>query len=285
MNNHIQFSKTDLVPRPNKGKLNLFFGRDGKARVVPPFGPVQDLGIELGNEIPENSLFASATLEPTGDDNDILVTAKTPGIAGNALTAEIVIEEDSVALTVEEANGDVVVTSGDKRRMIVTADFGDGVETVSLQNTGPTNWAFEASGNVSYALYSNENDGAGLTKFVDSVAVAEFGGSHPGSGWADDVNDWSAVVGTATGTPTVTAAPATTTQVIDDINGNQSLSVSADNADGSDGSGAVGAVAQTSLSVGAGEIAPPHIRINNGVLYVYDSTLSEWRQLSTASLD
>lgn len=182
---------------PPPGGYRIIAGPYGP-RFQDPNGKIFRVRPEPGVPGSADGVAASATLAPSGDDNDILVTAKMPGVAGNDLTAAIAIEEDSADLTVEEADG--------QPQMIVTADFGDGVETVYLQNTSSANWSFEAAGNVRYDLYSSELDGAGLVKIVDSVVVAEFGGSHPGSGSVDDVNDWSAVFGTATGTPTVVAA-------------------------------------------------------------------------------
>lgn len=52
---------------------------------------------------------ASAILSPSGDNNDILVTAKATGTAGNSLTAAVVIASGGNALSVTETDRKSVV--------------------------------------------------------------------------------------------------------------------------------------------------------------------------------
>jgi hypothetical protein len=85
---------------------------------------------------PGGNTNVSGTLEPAGDNNDILVTSDTAG--PNATTVAIAIDDttDRTQLTAIKTGDALVVTSGDKRRMIVTADFGGGVETYALDYDG-----------------------------------------------------------------------------------------------------------------------------------------------------
>ena len=171
----------------------------------------------------------TALLNPAGDNNDILLTGD------NALTAEIVIEPDSVALTVAETNGDVVVTSGDKGVMDVTADFGSGVETMRF---------FPDGENAGSPIYRGEgfasliNVGPGVWNLTDRDENG-LASSSDGPLFPSDA--------TWTGGVTVTASPATATQVIDSINA-ASLDITATNAPGSDGSGAIAAVAPVAFA-------------------------------------
>lgn len=211
----------------------------------------------------------SALLDPTGDDNSILLTGD------GASTASITIEEDSIELSVAETDGNVVVTSGDKRRMIVTADFGDGLEVVDLVyvdepfTSGGRFWSSTGDEiSTNYPTHPQYQvvifDGTGdayLEKYRSNSGTDTpfFEIASGASGLFPDEIDWSTAIKfagtggtpdpvTPTGTPTVVASPAAAAQAINAINADSSLPVIAANAPGSDGSGAIAAVAPVAFA-------------------------------------
>lgn len=200
------------------------------------------------------NVAASVTLEPTGTDNDLLLTAKTAGVAGNDLTSEVVIVADSTDLTVEKSAGKTTVTSGDKRRMIVTGELtSDGVSEVTFE---PLVFHSMSLAKITYMNEGFPGDGesdgitgdGGITKeFIIIKSGVVLFKSLENAASPDLVTTW-VPEGSATGTPVVTAATATASQAI--ALDQSALSVTIANAAGSDGTGALATAAQASLTGG-----------------------------------
>lgn len=177
-----------------------------------------------------------ATLAPAGANNDIAISTDLP-----FTHAEIVIDNttDRTGLTVASlgvpiGGSTLSTTSGDKRNMRVTTDFGDGVETVDLVYDG------EAFGRPAYLLqvdldsfYSLGSTGVEwiLAKQSDGVFIGDR--VAPDTAFPD-LADWS-------GLATVVAHPATAAQVIEALNAFGPPTPIATDAPGSDGSGFVAA--------------------------------------------
>jgi hypothetical protein len=228
--------------------------------IIPNLPPVQAAAPAIIPNLAPTQIqptAASALLNPAGADNDILLTAPA-GAAGNLLTGAIAIDAttDRTQLTAAKVGNAITVTSGDKRRMIVTADFGNDPETfvvtydATQSNEAGDTWTL-INGATIYALgYLFGVNTAVLWKEIDSSIVGEFTVEQVVS--SPDLIDWSAAtkLGEATGTPTVTAAPATAAQAIAALTA-ASLGVTAANGPGSDGSGAIAAVAPVQFSGGA----------------------------------
>jgi hypothetical protein len=196
----------------------------------------------------------SATAVLGAGDAAILATAKTAGVVGNALTAAIVIEPDSTALSVAETDGNIVVSSGDKRIMRVTADFGDGVKTVDLVYVTQEGGKAAHELDLSIVDYKTRwASGAGVW-VIEENGSDRFESSEDVS-TPDLVTTWTPV-SPATGTPTVTAAPATAAQAI--AVDQSALSVNLTLPDGSDGSAPLAAVTDQPLTGGAD---PTRVRI------------------------
>jgi hypothetical protein len=177
---------------------------------------------------------ATAILESTGDNNDILLTADTAGAGGNDLSASIVIDDDSdrTQLTAAKSGDAITITSGDKRVMRVTADFGDGAETIEFT------WLFD-SWSAGFPYGSLERIDGDWSISGQETFIATVDGDFP------DEATWPEGV-------TVVAAPATASQAITAINA-ASIDVTAANATGNDGTGAITAVASVDFA-GGGEI-------------------------------
>ena len=196
----------------------------------------------------------------------IQATAKTAGVAGNALTAEVVIEEDSVSLDVQTINNvNTVITAGDKHTMVIVHDG----ETFILTPSGET---FEANG-ITWPAWTtggtpySETSGPGTARLraelsgwawdgqnTNGVLFVESAPSIPGvppSGFPDEQNsaDW-------------TAAPATAAQAI--ALSQSALSVALTLAPGSDGSASLAPVAATSLADGIDDTPNPTLPISAG---------------------
>jgi hypothetical protein len=199
---------------------------------------------------------ASATLDPSGSNNAILATAKVAGTAGNDLTAEIVIAANSTALTVAETAGDVDITSGNKRRMIVTGSLTNAGNPVTFP---PLIFNGVVNGKPSYI--SGEYRIESSANLSGSWVIIPPGGGTGGTNWAgsssfdypDQVVTWT-TIGPTAGTPTVTAAAATAAQAI--ALSQTALSVTLTNAPGNDGTGTLAAVAETPLTGGDGVPVP-----------------------------
>jgi len=231
-----------------------------------PSSPGSIVDLPAGSE----PVAASVTITPTGTNNDIVVTAVDVGAAGNDLTIALAIDAttDRTQLSASEVAGDVVVTSGDKRRMLVSANFGTGVENHILtyvgidlgayqwNNTGTISPTEENAVRLEHAVNGTASY---LLKIIDAFGEdSKFTVINPFVNWPDEV-DWSTASTDdgATGTPTVTGSPVTAAQVIAAINADTDLSVAAANAAANDGTGAIAAVAATALT-GGGSVSTPN---------------------------
>jgi hypothetical protein len=193
---------------------------------------------------------AELLLNPTGDDNDILLTADAAGLAGNSLTGAIAVAEDSTALTAVKTGNNIVATSGDKRRMIVTGTLTDGSDPVVFP---PLIYFGTDDNGEHWTDTGGDSDGASYRATQSEGVWILLGsgvswGSSEEVDFPDEVETWIPN-SPATGTPTVTAATATAAQAIPVINA-ASLGVTASNGPDSDGSGAIAAVAQANLTGG-----------------------------------
>jgi hypothetical protein len=171
----------------------------------------------------------TATLNPAGDNNDILLT-----YTGETLeNAELLIDDDvdRTQLTVTGGSPLLSITSGDKRRMRVVADFGDGVETVDIPYLG------ELNSKPFWALDTAEIIWNG-TKWIIDVLGSPLFESTEDVATPDIVTTWTPI-SPATGTPTITPLAASAAQVIAAINSEAITGLTASNATGSDGSGTV----------------------------------------------
>jgi hypothetical protein len=162
-------------------------------------------------------------------------------------TAAIVIEPDSTELTVAETDGDVVVTSGDKRRMIVVVPSGDYEGTIlfvamdTLHNGYPQ-WIDTTYGEL-ILRSSTVSPAMPVWSFshVDGITNVDAEADHAAD-WPNDVDPWVAIGESLLDAPTsVTASPASAAQAIAAINA-APLGITAANATGNDGSGALAAV-------------------------------------------
>jgi hypothetical protein len=214
--------------------------------------------IQTGNATVTPPQAASLLLNPTGDDNDILLTADAAGLAGNSLTGAIAIAEDSTALTAVKTGNNIVATSGDKRRMMITVAG----TPLTLEPSGETaagndavEWPVWTLGGIPIAEAENVEDPtfpfgylrakfSGWEYLVATSSEDQVGGmpsNVPGLG----PSDWPDVL-----VENFTAATATAAQSITAINA-ASLGVTASNGPDSDGSGAIAAVAQDDFTGGA----------------------------------
>lgn len=200
--------------------------------------------------------FAAATLNPTGEDNEILLTALTAGPSGNEISVKLTASATLVDTTLTVSGNAIEITFFPKRLMRVTGELMD----------GPDPWEFpdfiyygQTNGKKAYSesgLISGDN---GLV-WGTSPARFEMTGSFIGSYWTssdavatpDLATNW-VPQGAGIGTPMVMDVTLSASEVITLINEDPSASllVLAENAEGSDGSGQVAAVALTPLTGGS----------------------------------
>jgi hypothetical protein len=261
--------------------IHRFFRKVGArpARVVFPCLRIGKKELRFAFAPP---VAATATLGE--GDASILATAKTAGVAGNGLTVAIVIEENSTALSVAEADGDVVVTAGDEHNEITPGsaatgsiiftgggELGDKVTIngvdYSWTGTAPTGTrqytGSDASGQRS-SLIANINGTEGFNNPPNADVVASDGvgevvltaitpGSAGNSITLAKTGTSPTVSGvTLTGGVDRVGSPATAAQAI--ALDQSALPVTLALPDGTDGSELLAAVAETSLTGGADAI-------------------------------
>jgi hypothetical protein len=195
--------------------------------------------------------LGSVTLDPAGANNAVDVETSDTSIT----EAEIAINNTTArtALTIGQTGGLVKITSGDKRVMRISANFGSGVENHDLTYYGLSGvnpvWIKNVTGGeVSLTHFIEEGEFA-LSKdigegsdFFELVSAAAF----------PDLADWSQATAAegAVGVPTVTAAPALGSHVVTLINAAVDIfdDLVATHAAGSDGSGPVAAIGPVALT-------------------------------------
>ncbi len=260
---------------------DLFYVWDTSALVAKTitFTEQRKLTLEVVESAPTNGVAATVNLNPHGDNNTIHITAATAGTAGNSLTAVLVIDSstDRTQLTVAKASNAITITSGDKRRMVVSG-------SLSPDLTGTFDYSGLASGRASYAISSTPTkqiywtSGDNKWTIANLLAIGNRWESTDNVATPDLVTSWTAV-GSATGTPTVTASAATAAQVI--TAGNAALEETFENGGGSDGTGVVAAVSLHEFSGGAaGTISNAPFLVNGSTLYVNVGTVAapEWKE-------
>lgn len=259
---------------------DLFYVWDTSASVAKTitFTEQRKLTLEVVESAPTNGDAASVTLNPTGSNNDIKITAAVAGTAGNSITAAIAIDAttDRTQLTAAKVGNAITLTSGDRRRMVVSGTTSPNLNGASIFN-----------GEIQdYPSWEKTNfPTVDISIFRDSeLGWLVVNGSF--SGWfsSDDVatpdlvTTWTPL-DAETGAPVITAAPATAAQAI--AAGNAALDETFENGAGSDGSGAIAAVAATAFTGGAGPTASnaPFL-VNGSTLYVNVGTVAapEWKE-------
>jgi hypothetical protein len=184
-------------------------------------------------------------LDPTGVNNAIKITSTDPDIE----QAEILIDDDvdRTQLTVQNGGPLLEIISGDKRVMRVVADFGDGEISFNLfyvgVSLGKPRWT--DNGQEMHIRYALSWTSGSIWRLIDEGTEdnARFTSSEDVA-TPDLVTTWTPV-SSATGTPTVTAHPATAAQVIAAINAEEIEGITAENAPGNDGSGFIAGVEMT----------------------------------------
>jgi hypothetical protein len=230
------------------------------------------------------------TLNPVGVDNTIILEAVEVGTAGNSLTAAIAIDATTnrYALTVVKTGNAITITSGDRYRMIVS-----GTLSPNLAGTlGPSyTYAGLAGGKPSYA-----SSGAPTRQIYWTIATGKWTLANLleiGNRWEssenvdtpDQVMTWTAV-GSATGTPTITAAAASALQAYDLVNSELSGEVVATLLP-ADVYGPIAAVAATSFTGGTGPTAATSLfMIDSDYLYSWTGSAASptWKKSERASL-
>jgi len=161
--------------------------------------------------------FATLLVDPAGDDNSVLYTAKEAGAGGEAISIAYATPAVQATTTVAVVGNAITVTPGTKARMVVTG---------TLTSDGSTPVVFPL---LSYLEIYNTR-----AKYADTSG--NYACVWTGFGWAlyDDVSgvgwdssesvvtpdlvtSWSPS-GAATGTPIITAGVSSAAQVIAAVN-------------------------------------------------------------------
>jgi hypothetical protein len=215
-NNFAAFDQTTGKLIKDSGKSPADFVEDDDSRLsdartpTAHTHPLDDIYVE--------SVAAAATLDPSGSNNAILATAKVAGTAGNDLTAEIVIAANSTALTAEETDGALVITSGDVRRAVLVArDSNRNWENITSSSDGTKMAAVIFGGQiytssdsgVTWTARDSNRNWNGITSSSDgtNLAAVVFGGqiytsSDSGVTWTarDSNRNWNGITSSSDGT-------------------------------------------------------------------------------------
>jgi len=238
---------------------------------------------------PENALYAFAVLNPSGSDNTIIIESVTAGTAGNALTAAIVINNTTArtALTATLSGNAITITSGDKRRIVLT-----GISSPTLN--GSYTYAGEAGGKPSYAKDGVPTQtiawSAGTSKWTiaNLLDIANRFESTDPVDSPELVNTWTAT-GTASGTPSLAAAAANASQAMTLLNSDLDDTIAASLGGGESGTGSLAAVTTTSFSGGTNSTPgfPGTLQVDEDNLYVVTSIVAGqpfWKKVALAGL-
>jgi hypothetical protein len=211
-------------------------------------------GTAPANLLPlDEARAATATLNPTGTNNDILITAAATGPDGNLLTAEIATSTGH-ALTVAKTANHILITAGAKHRITITGPLSPDVTEThlfgTLQNDRPAYYYPEFTLSFTSIIY-----------WTGTKWLIITNPPSPGTSWEstedratpDLVTSWTAT-GSATGTPTLVASPPTAAQAI--AAANAALEETFANAPGSDGTGTLAAVPSTPFQGGRTTLLP-----------------------------
>jgi hypothetical protein len=211
-------------------------------------------GTAPANLLPlDEARAATATLNPTGTNNDILITAAATGPDGNLLTAEIATSTGH-ALTVAKTANHILITAGAKHRITITGTLSPDVTEThlfgTLQNDRPAYYYPEFTLSFTSIIY-----------WTGTKWLIITNPPSPGTSWEstedratpDLVTSWTAT-GSATGTPTLVASPPTAAQAI--AAANAALEETFANAPGSDGTGTLAAVPSTPFQGGRTTLLP-----------------------------
>lgn len=231
----------------------------------PPSAPTAP-SAPIASAPPLAPAAATLLLNPTGSNNDILLTAKSIGPSGNDLAAALVvgsIEDEPYDNSPPQIiqTGSYAIISGPAYRMRITG---------SLTTNGSTPAAFPdlIGSPVVDDRSSWSADGEAHIPGDNNALMWFASGScwrlQQGAGvWLSYDNVQSPALcttwvpqGSATGTPVITPLAASAAQMITKINSTAYLPFTASNGPGSDGSGAVAQVLPEYFTGGSGPIAP-----------------------------
>lgn len=207
----------------------------------------------------DDAQAASVTLNPTGSNNDILITAAATGTDGNLLTAEIATSTGH-ALTVAKSANHILITAGSAHQITITGLSADGIpeNTKLIADPDGENWTPDGSAepptDAPYITTSETTE----TEVTFAILIDLFNplfwlGTGPLGSTPDQIETWTPNIGSP-GTPTLTASPPTAAQAI--AAGNAALEETFANAPGSDGTGTLAAVASTPFQGGRTTILP-----------------------------
>ena len=212
----------------------------------------------------------SVILDPAGDNNAILIASTDPDIEA----AEILIDDDVDRTGLSVTGGSLLsAVSGDKRVVQVGGTLTDGVNPVVFPllseltiEGGDLFWEIGSSEDLPYFVVSGTPFGSWFIGAITETGSAEWSSTDEVA-TPDLVTTWTPT-GDATGTPTVTAHPATAAQVIAAINAEEIEGVTAANAPGNDGSGFVENVEMVPFIYTSDTPSLPLLRYDADKLYV-----------------
>jgi hypothetical protein len=252
---------------------DLFYVWDTSASVAKTitFTEQRKLTLEVVESAPTNGDAASVTLNPTGSNNDIKITAAIAGTAGNSLTAAISYNSSSPIVSAAKVGNAITLTVGAWYRLAISVpsiSSLSGTYIYSGETLAGHNW--EKSGDSGSTLVGNSTLGYELSN-NDGTAYGAAG-NVASTSWINGASETITVI--------VSPQGCLASEMISVANA--ALAETFENGSGSNGSGSIPAsVTTTSLTGGTDASASntPFL-VNGSTLYVNVGTVAapEWKE-------
>lgn len=141
-------------------------------------GAVGDLCEVVGDGAPEDSVQSFLSVNPTGDDNALLFTAKTAGVAGDDITVEYVDPSaNDAVLSVSVTGTDIVVSLATDAEGVITSTAADILAEVEATEAADALVAVTVDTSDS----GSADDGSGVVTALSAAPLADGAGVAAGT--------------------------------------------------------------------------------------------------------
>ena len=239
--------------------------------------------------------FASATIDPSGSNNSITVTAATAGASGNALRFQILTPATGTSDTIASVSESIVtLTPGDKARMIIsgvaTSNVNGSLGYCGVRN-GFDSWSSDGINGIFYQSHGIPYTVLWKSGSVWCLQRFESNGTPSYQCYCTDTGISPSGLtfdapGIGSGIPTIASSASTSAQGIVAINSTPATSalMVASNAPGSDGSGALSSVSLTPFT-GGSDIATKTATVYQTSLDLPSDVMGVYRPVRAGNLE
>lgn len=153
-------------------------------------------------------------VNPTGDDNSVLFTAKPAGAGGEAISVTYATPAEQAATAIGVTGNSITVTPATKARMTITGtSSANGIVLGDSIPDGGGRVGYNTSTTAAVQLYYNTSLGQWRIRTLDGTYQAN---KTAAAASPEGLTGWTILAGT--GDPTITAGITSAEQVITEIN-------------------------------------------------------------------